>query len=64
MEELRDYVKLLDLGQPDFIEIKGAIQLRAAVALLVIFQRYCVQGLSIPFNANVTHSADHGQQGP
>ncbi|KAK9867791.1 hypothetical protein WJX84_004895 [Apatococcus fuscideae] len=23
MEELQDYVKLLDLGQPDFIEIKG-----------------------------------------
>ena len=25
MEELHDYVKLLDLGQPDFIEIKGAL---------------------------------------
>lgn len=24
MEELKDYVKLLELGQPDFIEIKGA----------------------------------------
>ena len=25
MEELKDYVKLLELGQPDFIEIKGAV---------------------------------------
>ena len=25
MEELQDYVKLLDLGQPDFIEIKGGV---------------------------------------
>lgn len=38
MEELKDYVKLLELGQPDFIEIKGAALLEPFCSFSVFLQ--------------------------